>query len=331
MKKLFLSFCAISVFAAVPCFSSDIDHQNLEKRFRIRRMSQENIEENKKKVAKLIRNHWWLRTAAYVTIPTAAGLYLYTKFFSLPSFFGFFSKAAPVEDASTAVDDSLAGGGDTPLEEPDLVATAKDVENLKARIAVLETAVNRLKTGKKKWSWLSLAGKTVFGIAVTGIGKQIFAPAFHDDDMEWYVQQKTYLYPLIKQMKRFAQRITLHSFEKESQPDLNYYRETLAGICRRLIPEIELVAGYMKYSLESFEKRGAMLENDALLQVTQLVTITNKFIDDMHALLPAKAPDTTKQVKKLYDVAGCFASDVKLRCKVFMGIEDGLNKQLVNG
>ena len=281
--------------------------------YELRHVNQENIEQHKAYITRTVRMHKWMRVGCVVGSVAACSYVAYQ--FLRPS-----GAEIKISLDSESMDIS-----------PE-ISVVERFGNAEKRIAVLE----KILAAEQPKSWCgwfkqkaSSVGNWVAFSAAVSVLQRMYGRVFHDDSMKWFVENRTGLNQLAEVMGRYAKKLSEEKKEL-TEDELSYYRETLAGTCQFLIHQIELVAGYMEHSLERFEKRGAVIKPNALLQVSHLITITNDFIDSMQKLLPAKQPDCEESIKKLFDVAGQFSSDLARQVNCFSGIEHGIEWTLTH-
>lgn len=288
-------------------------------------VQQERIAERKVNIVRMMNRHWWARLglqaggavgllfAAYTTL----GPYVFSRGQSGPP---------PIQDLTFNDLEDLES--DTPDQ----------ISELRGRIEKLE--MRNKKTGqaiaKAFPAWLSMQwwkNKTVFmcesallSSVMWFLTDKLVGQFFHEDSISWFAQNHTKIHQLCDELQEYSEK--LKDVKDISDEQLSYYRQTLIGICRALVPHVESVAAFMEYQVNKFEYEGAVLTDDEQLQTPHLIASSNAFFASMNELLPSV--DSLDKLKDSLKIFAQFTTDLKLITKRFTGIENCIEWRMLN-
>ncbi len=269
-------------------------------------ISQENIQKHRVNIARTMKWHWFLRLGTQVGGFAVGSYWIYQTFFA-----------------------------------PGLVVVKTGSKRPSSVVSASKKEVNRLYAMLHKfsprflsWQWwknaaFKFADHIVFA-SVLSIGERLLGRYFHDDDVIWFVKEKTRIVHLQQEIRGYAEKIK--AITAMSDQECEYYSVMLVGLCRQLVQQVEKLAGFMEYQFEQFKNRGAILTDDEILQVPHLVATTDQFVRQMTALLPLRKDRSSKvDLKKPFELLLFFAVDLDLQIKRFTGLESGIEWRLING
>jgi len=343
-------FCVLSFFSTHFCAQAQTIKDTLteikqEKQIELRQGSQKNIDKQQENVARMMKRDWMVRILPLVAVAGVGGYFLCRSLFAgeskplvkTPLQKQLIGVSVHTQTASDCRETVKALLPNTPLITP--VAREKR-STFVSLVTCFAPPVSCLpEQGVVKKSWLK---RFIFGpihtyimspirshvayLAVVSLAKKLWGMSSHDDTITWYSKEKTRVYQQMSQLRYYAQKIRK---EKDLEAvDLDYYRETLMSMCNAFVGQVEKLCGFMQYRLEQFEKRGAYLEPDECLQVSRLISVTNKFVGSLQKKLPKDLDEPLSGLKETYADAQQFTNDLERQIGRFAEIEFEIEDRL---
>ena len=323
-----ITFCVLAMFC-VQAFCMDAPAV-AEESSSIMLVSQENIDQAQQQVDRTLKFHWFLRGAKVVGATGAIAFLIYYNFFrdsgeiNLPE--GSKEKVAEASKDLKKVSSALV----KKTQESVL-----SLETLNGRLKKVEGIIDAVEDAIKPKTWKSWFKKKISGYAEWGlfggavaVGQKIWGISSHDDDMKWFAREKTRVYQQIGLLRYYAQKVRKTKDDTIDSEQELYYKTSLVALCRNLVTAVEKLCGFMQYSLQQFQKRGAFLQQSEILQVPHLIATTNKLVASLQKKLPVGTKVSLDDLQDGYAQVTSFVTDLEKQISRFVQIEHDVEMRL---
>jgi len=289
-------------------------------------VSQENIDRAQNDVARTMKFHWFLRG---VKVVGGLGFVGFLGYYYLFRNSGGVKLPEVSEEKGKEASEVLKRISEKMQEKP------LSLEGLDKRLKEVESVVGAVKKAVLpprtwgKWFVKSLSGNIkwlAFG-GVTMIGQKIWNISSHDDDMKWYAQQKTRVYQQIRLLRYYSQKLRKTKELTDSEQEI-YYKTSLVAFCKSIVVQVEKLCGFMQYSLQQFENRGAFLKSNETLQVPYLIAATNKVVVFFQKKFPVGVEVSLSDLQDGYAQLISFVNDLEKHIEAFIEIEHNVEDRL---
>jgi hypothetical protein len=191
---------------------------------------------------------------------------------------------------------------------------------------ILLDALKKMDPPWLSWQWLknnALAVVNSLGISAgVMVLEQIKRKVMHENTIEWFVSERTRLKELTNEVKAYqAQTLSPQGTREQPKELLYFHRVTLAGMARELVCQAEAIVGFMEYRLAVYQKQGALVMPDELLQPVRVVATINAAVIAARNMLPAPNIDSLEQVRAVCEVVAQAAVELQQMVNRFQGIE----------